>query len=305
MDSYLKVAETVLRSTRRPMSARAILEVAYKAGVVPFHLYGKTQQKTLQARLSEDILHRRDSSPFFRTEPGYFFLVELLDDPEVPAKWKARFPARRRSRDLRRNNTLSVKRSFAKSFQARKTNFQQFFETADTEGALAYLQPEQISKGNYCATWTFSMVHRKENVLAYRIGSYRDDRDAFLNKKSIGFAGALSFDDMTLFSNESFGVEECAMSVLVHDLDLSHSIFAEQTACYPDINDIMLVEVGDGNLDVVVLLVWQCPDWFEPHLNRLSLNEPHWLPVSVRYNDLDDFEPWSAQIVAEWSEGRE
>ena len=78
LDSYLQVAQSVLRSTRRPMSARAILDVAYAAGIIPAHLYGKTQQKTLQARLSEDILHHREVSAFYRTEPGQFFLAELL-----------------------------------------------------------------------------------------------------------------------------------------------------------------------------------------------------------------------------------
>ena len=114
LESYLQIAKVVLRSTRRPMSARAILEVAYQAGVVPAHLYGKTQHKTLQARLSEDILHRRETSAFYRTEPGQFFLIELLGDPEIPDEWKKPFPARRRTRDLKRDNTLAIKKSFIK-----------------------------------------------------------------------------------------------------------------------------------------------------------------------------------------------
>ena len=104
MDSYLKIAEVVLRSAHRPMSAKAILDVAYKAGVVPTHLYGKTQKKTLQARLSEDILRHRDTSLFYRTEPGQFFLSEFLSDPTIPDDYKVPFPARRRTRDLKRSD---------------------------------------------------------------------------------------------------------------------------------------------------------------------------------------------------------
>lgn len=105
MDSYLQIAQAVLRSARRPMGAKAILDLAYQADVVPKHLYGKTQQKTLQARLSEEILHHRGTSPFYRTEPGQFFLTEFLDADDIPEEWKKPFPARRRTRDLTRDNT--------------------------------------------------------------------------------------------------------------------------------------------------------------------------------------------------------
>ena len=177
LDSYLQVAQTVLRSARRPMSARAILDVAYKAGVVPTHLYGKTQKKTLQARLSEDILRRREASAFYRTEPGQFFLVEFLSDPDIPSEWKAKFPARRRTRDLKRDNTLAIKKSFLKNWPKPHADFQDFFMAATTDNALTYLHPDEMSKRGYCSTWTFSLVCRKDSVLAYRIGRYRDDRE--------------------------------------------------------------------------------------------------------------------------------
>ena len=147
------------------MSARAILDIAHKAAVLPSHLYGSTQHKTLQARLSEDILHHRESSVFFRTEPGQFFLVELLDDPEIPKEWKTRFPARRRTRDLKRDNTLGVKRSFLDKWRKQRVNFSEFFSSADSEEALAYLHPDEMRKQGYCSTWTFSMVFRDDCVL--------------------------------------------------------------------------------------------------------------------------------------------
>src|SRR5437763_111510 len=84
LETYLEIAEAVLRAARRPLTARAILDAAYRGGIVPTHLYGKTQHKTLQARLSEDILLRKLESRFFRTDPGYFFLSELRSDPKIP-----------------------------------------------------------------------------------------------------------------------------------------------------------------------------------------------------------------------------
>ena len=100
MDSYLEIAERVLKAARRPMTAKGILNAAYRAEIVPDHLHGKTQTKTLQARLSEDILHCKRDGRFFRTKPGYFFLTKFESDPIISDKFKDHFSARRRTRDL-------------------------------------------------------------------------------------------------------------------------------------------------------------------------------------------------------------
>ena len=277
------------------------MDIAQKAAILPSHLYGSTQHKTLQARLSEDILHHREASVFFRTEPGQFFLVELLDDPEIPEEWKMKFPARRRTRDLKRDNTLGVKRSFLDKWRKQRFNINEFFDSADSEDALAYLHPDEMQMQGYCSTWTFSMVFRDDCVLGYRVGRYRDDRDAFANKRSIGFPGALAIDDISLFSNDGMGAEECAISVLIQDLDLSLATFHERGAQIPKIDSVMVVENGKTELNLVIILSWDCPDWFEPTTRRLSLNEPHWLCTSILHNDLDDFEPWSSRILMDWA----
>ncbi len=300
MDAYLQIAQTVLRSARRPMGAKAILDVAYQAGVVPKHLYGKTQQKTLQARLSEDILHHRETSPFYRTEPGQFFLTEFLDADDIPAEWKVPFPARRRTRDLSHDYTLAFSRTFLAGWHRRRADAHAFFKAAEADGAIAYMHPNEMLDRGYCSTWTFSMVVKDDCTLAYRIGRYRDDRDNFAKRRSIGFAGALTIEDANLFSHDYFGAEDCATNVLTQDLDLSYASFQGPGGRRPKIDHVMVVEVGEA-LDVVIVLTWQCPTWFEPTTRRMSLNDPHWLCSSVRHNDLDDFEPWSSTIMSEWA----
>lgn len=299
MDTYLYIARTVLQAARRPLSARSILDTAYQAGVVPPHLHGRTQHKTLQARLSEDILHHRDTSLFYRTQPGHFALTEFLNDPEIPRDWKVPFPARRRTRDLKRPHTLAVRRSFARKLRRSISVFEDVFHAAEADDDLASMHPDEMAERGYCAVWTFSVVRKADCVLAYRIGRYRDDRDAFANKRSIGFPGALAADDVTLFSRDRLGVEDCAITVLRHDLDVSPAIFEEQPGRRPDIDGVMAVEGMNGSLDVVVVLSWCCPDWFEPGTRRLSLNDPDWLCSKTRLNDMDDFEPWSARVLAQ------
>ena len=301
MDSYLDIAQTVLQAARRPLNAKAILDMAYKAGVVPTHLHGRTQQKTLQARLSEDILHHRETSAFYRTEPGQFALKAFLYDPAIPVEWKVPFPARRRTRDLKRSHALAVHRSIVADIGARMALFDTVFERAEADGAVTAMHPDDMDARGYCAVWTFSIVRRVDCLLAYRVGRYRDDRDAFAGRRSIGFPGALAADDVSLFSQDRLGVVDCATTVLQYDLDLSLATFESGRDLYsarrPAIDWVIAVEGMDGVLDVVVILSWFCPDWFEPTTRRLSLNEPNWLSSKVFPNDIDDFEPWSARVL--------
>ncbi|SPJ25056.1 HTH domain-containing protein [Palleronia abyssalis] len=301
MDTYLDIAQTVLQVARRPLNAKAMLDMAYEAGVVPTHLHGQTQHKTLQARLSEDILHHREASAFYRTEPGQFALKSFLDDPAIPQAWKVPFPARRRTRDLKRPHALGVSRSVADTIGNGLALFDNVFGRAEAEDAVASMHPDEMQEHGYCAVWTFSVVRRTDCVLTYRVGRYRDDRDAFANRRSVGFVGALAADDVSLFSDDPLGVVDCATTVLQYDLDLSlasfDSIGKETSASRPAIDGVIAVEGEDGSLEVVVVLSWFCPDWFEPTTRRLSLNEPDWLCSATRPNNIEDFEPWSVRVL--------
>src|SRR6476469_2378969 len=114
-ENYLDIAEAVLRTARRPLSPRAIMRAAHRAGIVPAHLFGKTQHKTLHARLSEDILQHKLESRFYRTEPGLFFLSQMRSDPTIPETFKDPFHARRRTRDLCKPAALALDRDFLDS----------------------------------------------------------------------------------------------------------------------------------------------------------------------------------------------
>lgn len=297
MDSYLDIARIVLRARRRPMGAKAILAAARVADILPDHLYGKTQQKTLQARLSEDILHNRESSIFYRTMPGQFALKEFLTDPEFPSKWKVEFPARRRTRDLKRPDSLAVPRAVVNTIKNTIISMSEFSELLGDFEAVVAMHPDEMAEREYCAVWTFSIVQRVNEVLAYRIGRYRDDRDTFANRRSIGFPGTLAVEDASLFSTDSLGILDCAVSVLQQDLDLSMATFEQSEEYLPKVEYVTALPDLDNRLDVVIVALWECPDWFEPTTKRLSFNDPLWLSTGVLPNNIDDFEPWSARVL--------
>jgi hypothetical protein len=275
------------------MSAKGILEAAYRAQIVPEHLRGKTQHKTLQARLSEDILHHRSSSQFYRTEPGLFFLCELISDPEIPDKFKEIFPARRRTRDLQNESALGISRDFLKRRRESSNSWDLIEMLADAERCEAVRYLPQSGDADYATLWTFSLVRRNDEVLSYRIGRYRDDREAFANKRTIGFPGAVTVSDRSLFSQDDYGATENALRVLLLDLDLSSQSFLDEKLAKPSPIFTFEAEGDDGVTVLLVVLEWTCPDWFEPTTRKLSLNDPCWLNLSIQPNNIDDFEPWS------------
>ncbi len=289
MDSYLEIAHKVLKASRRPMSAKGILNAAFQGQIVPEHLRGKTQHKTLQARLSEDILYHRSLSRFYRTEPGLFFLCEFISNPDIPDKFKQPFPARRRTRDLQKGNPLAIKKAFLENWKGEQELTELFAAAAETD-ALKYL--EKAKEDDYVTIWTFSVVRRDNEVLSYRIGRYRDDREAFANKRTIGFPGALTFSDRSLFSQNDYGASDNALDVLLLDLDLSPQSFNGQELEKPQPLFLFEAEGEDGVNILLIVLEWDCPEWFEPTTRKLSLNDPRWLDMSVCPNNLEDFEPW-------------
>jgi hypothetical protein len=186
-DNYLSIARRVLQSARRPLTPREIMVEAFKSGFVPNHLHGRTQHKTLQARLSENILKQREQSAFFRTSPGRFFLREFLSDERLPVNFRTPIIARRRVRDLPKKGLLAVKRSEVEAVlqdgDLKDGELHDFFKT----NRLRYLPTRHEATTDDVLVWSFVVILRGEKVLSYRQGRYREGRDTFLQKRSIGF----------------------------------------------------------------------------------------------------------------------
>ncbi|TQL14661.1 HB1/ASXL restriction endonuclease-like protein with HTH domain [Zymomonas mobilis] len=79
-NSYLKICYNVIKQEKRPLRAKEIVEIALKSGMMPHHLYGKTQQKTIHARISEHIKKHQMNSLFFRVSAGHFYITNPEED---------------------------------------------------------------------------------------------------------------------------------------------------------------------------------------------------------------------------------
>ncbi|KAA0969380.1 hypothetical protein FPY71_12560 [Aureimonas fodinaquatilis] len=299
MSSYLQIAEEVLRSARQPLSARAILKQAYSLEIAPYHLHGKTQHKTLQARLSEDILQRREHSLFFRTKPGQFFLREFLTDTSIPAEYRQPIVARRRTRDLLLGPALSVSyRYAARLLQADQYADADLVEKIANSGRYRYIDPKKADDDDVLL-WAVSALTRPGKMLSYRSGRYRDDRDHFAHKRSIAFSTLVSEANHTLFDTQSLGVPDSALFAAAADLDIPlPETFSARATFEHYIRFFAWQPEADAKKSLLAFVEVCAPDWFEPTASRLSLNDLCWLDMSVPPNNWDDFDPPSQTILS-------
>ena len=283
------------------MSARAILRMAYAQDLVPPHLFGRTQDKTLQARLSEDILNNKDRSAFFRTAPGKFFLRRFISDSTIPKKYRREMIARRRTRDLWRGPALGLARNFLEELSVgnRRLDATSFLQTTYEVGCFDYVDPSNPPP-SVSLVWAVAIIRRRNLVLSYRTGRYRDDRDSFANRQSFCFASLVSEDDQTLFGMRSFGVLEAAVQAA--SVDLNTSMLHQDSWCQAGnhfrhrLTDLIWRQASAAS-EVLAVVEIEAPDWFEPAQARLSINHLRWINLDVRPNNLDDFDPWSQSLI--------
>ena len=297
MNAYLDIAVTVLRAEKRPLSSHAILAVAHRSGLVPPNLYGKTQHKTLGARIAEDIIKHRNRSQFFRTAPGRYFLREFLNDPSVPTEYRRFHPVRRRIRELARGPALAIADA---ALRPMLNDDVQLIATPQIlkllkKNAYEYLNPKKSADAIFVRS--FVCVCRGSKILSYRLGRYRADRDPFLHKRSIGFTTLVHIEENTLFNVGDMGIVAAGVRAVKIDLNIPPiSPKAGKTLDEAVLRKFIWVSHAEGDGDLLAIISYRCPQWFEPVKRRLALNEIEWIDANG-INNIDDYDPWSKRVL--------
>lgn len=300
-DAYLRIAESVLRANRRPMSTKQILRDAYLRGIVPANLHGRTQYKTLGARLSEDILELRARSKFFRARPGRFFLTEFLEDSSLPEEYREPYIAKRRARQLQKEFVAYLREGSILPDQHNRCLEPQTIQRLIESNAVAYHRfKPTLSTG--LDFYAFAMIRRGDEVLTYRRGSYREQRADFVDRRTVGFTTPICHDDYTLFDYEDHGAVSAALTAVAIDLDLEFTPeftkFEEDAVirfCIP------LTEAEHQSFIAVVEV--KAPKDYRVHSKRLAMNDMEWIPMSRAEDTRAAFDPWSATIIEKITAG--
>lgn len=294
MDSYLKMAQTVLSKMRRPLDARQILRTAYNLSIVPKNLYGKTQYKTLHARLADDIRKQHARSEFVRTDPGRFFLRRFLRDQTIPSAHKREYPARPRADQLRNFDVICL----------RKADLP--IAAGDDLLDLAFLSPYRTlnrrltdiyDDDSFVFLRIFVIVERVHHIVMRR--SFSKTNDAMASKWSLGIIGFVKDQDSTMFSEDPYGLVEASLRTLCEQLDLTHQDTEFiRTGHLIRFLGFLVTPTDAHENSLAAVTVCHCPEAFDPIARYHNPKSLYWHAIHTQVNDWSVFDPWSRELNA-------
>lgn len=293
MNSYLRIADAVLRKSRQPLSAREILDAAYRLQLVPGHLYGKTQHKTLHARLAEDLLYNRRNTLFARSGAGRFGLRSHVEQgPDGTSKYIAPL----RSYQLKQFDVVCANRHELESLWttdsdrslfgnvARAFCRQRPLDQAERDFSLAYL----------CVLVT---IRSEDHILTLTALA----GTTLKTGRALGMFGYLKGSDATLFSPDSFGIDEAARRTISEQStapkqqidDLVELIDFDSLMC------LQFIDQDEASNAVVISTAYDCehPDEFLRHVP--SHRSPRWTRFPAGINNIDGLEPISRRLLSD------
>ncbi|WP_378136838.1 hypothetical protein [Chelatococcus sp. GCM10030263] len=213
-------------------------------------------------------------------------------------------PTRRRFRELVLGPALAIdERTLAKRVCSNEPIDPEVILDLLRSNQFRYEDPRRSSDHSvFCRS--FVCVQRKGEILTYRLGRYREDRDAFIHRRSAGFSALVHDFEFTLFSQSDLGIVDSGIHATKIDLDipeLPSSAADQQTEGW--LSHFIWVSGPESN-DLLAVVAFECPSWFEPTKRRLALNDVRWLSRPTAVNNLDDFDPWSRMVLTSAAKGR-
>jgi len=296
MNSYIQMSISVLSKSRSAMSAREILDAAYRLQLVPEHLFGKTQYKTLHARLSEEILRNRNNSVFTRTAPGRFALRHLSS---FDLETRGEYVAPQRSYQLKQFDVFCAELREVACYTK-----------------IGSLIPFRVISELFRKQLSLRRAEKDRTLTQLRLLVTIRCKDRFLTitsldaadtgaGRSLGFLGYIKGTDANLFSVESFGFDAAARRTVAEQSAVPASLIEDlEGTSVPDALRCMLIdEVGETHKSVVLFTELECrnPNEFLSYVP--AHRSPRWTRVPAEINDLLSLEPISRQLMV--SEGRE
>jgi len=296
VDSYLEIARAVLKSSRQPLSAREILKVAHQMQLVPRDLYGRTQHKTLQARLASDILKNRSKSDFFRTSPGRFFLRMFQLDRTLPGRYRQEYQAPLRAAQLGRFDVVAFPRAALTKFASVIES--PFLAAELTTLSWRFVRLYNLRKKKELVPFRFRLLLLEEEKIFLDSRRSTSDDDALTLATRVGIEGHVQRDDLSLFSKDTFGLIEAALRTLFENLELPNHIIPtlEDERRWSQAYGIIQVD-GSVPIDLTVFISLQCAGVVEILDAVDARQNSDWVTMPITLNDTSRFDRWSKKLI--------
>ncbi|WP_339709812.1 winged helix-turn-helix domain-containing protein [uncultured Sphingosinicella sp.] len=299
MDSYLEMARSVLQSARQPLSARQILRTAMQMQLVPRDLYGRTQHKTLQARLATDILKHRSKSEFFRTGPGRFFLRALQSDDRLPERYRQEYHAPLRAAQLGRFDVVAFPRIDLAKLAAKLIS--PFAVAKLHELPWRFARLYSLRRDPKLVPFRFLLLLVAEDRI-FLDNQRPTTEEGDLHIRSVmGIEGVVKRDDLLLFSPDSFGLMDAAARTLLEHFELPHHVRAliEDDTRWSDPLAVIDEESEGRRADLAVYMRFQCSGIAEITEAVEARASTGWLELPITLNNLERFDKWSLRLIAD------
>ncbi|HXJ15540.1 MAG TPA: HTH domain-containing protein [Candidatus Limnocylindrales bacterium] len=305
MGQFLDIAETVLRTSGKPLKPKEIVDLARDGGLFSDKLAGKTPEQTMKAKVSVDIRQKGAASRFVRTAPNTFFLRELLSDPSQVYDAIRQVPRGLRERILAFPSTVldSVGR-----FQGIDRTWRPFLGRTLKEGMcqsyprLAAEQREDLKQ-----LLTYVIVTNGNHVLCFRRGTFNRVEDYLRGSLCIGFGGHVSELDQTLFNIEDYErlildstARELSEELMLPEADRQRLAAGGGLRILGLLNDD---SSATGRKHLAVVLKYEVTnsfEWSSPRRGEKSITQLTWLNVERLGRGLREFEYWSQLCLVEF-----
>lgn len=291
MRKFLEAAYIILKREREPLSPDALTKKAIESGLLKSA--GKTPQHSMRARLSTDILEKREKSLFKRTTSGTFALREWNDKE---------FYAPRYKKSLFDEDIVVFDKKYLKEFIT--TNGLTTYDIGKVKERLLQIWYPLRRR----------LAEQKENIIqliSVFIVKYNDKYLTFKRTKrlpesrlhgfySIGFGGHISPDDLKpLFNVFDPNTQPFIIRELTEELKLTYNPLIEfRGLLYDDSMPVSRIHLG------IVYDVFLKGREYEIG-EKGFLMDPKFENIKTIKNRIDNFENWSQIIIEEEFNKRE
>lgn len=298
MARLVDIAEQVLLTIGRPASVREIIDAGKKDGRFKHHLKGSTPHKTLQARISTDIVTQRDRSVFYRYAPAVFGLRREKERGRYDNAYGRVYIGNRRRKMFRHTYIACVNKSDA-TFLLRQglTPDNVLPKHILNRLPIVFIDRRDAPlRHDLIKLKTYYYVSSDDLVVRYQKSPYDEKRHDENGTESIGFGSWITEHDLSFFAEGGIDFEGSVLS----DFDDLFAFMGERVI--DRVKNVQFIgfiydAVGLDNKDVVGLICNVRLNTRVDFDGKLGVKNLHWISASHRPNYFSQLETWSKYLV--------
>lgn len=305
LSSYLQSAYLAIAVAARPLHTRDILEIIDKFKFHDNIFAGETPHKTMNARLSENIVELGVSSVFCRTGPNVFSLRHFERRENLPTSYERHRHFTRTKRVTSENVLVAPVEILKRRLPAPFSPFPQF--SFDDFGEIIYFKFRPDAENDFSIKQfvTYSLVRRDRQYLIFRRGKYSNPSEHLRDTFSIAFGGHVTDHDFDLFVDGNTAFLNNSSRELFEELNLpeEYRSIDAVTRNSEILGFINVDDNSDARQHVAVVIVINYTSDILPESGELGIRDVQWASLDEISHNKDAFDLWSRYIIERLTRG--